>query len=83
MGELLPVRVSLATFSAVDHHAWHRLMRWIRRQYKQGRHRIGMPELRRRFCDRGWGFALKGAVLTGASGVAVTRYRYRGANIAT
>jgi RNA-directed DNA polymerase len=75
--------VSKATFSAIDHHAWHRLMRWIRRKYKQGRHRIGMAELRRRFCDRGWRFAWKGAVFTGAASVAVTRYRYRGANIAT
>ena len=44
-------------FSAVDSHAWHRLMRWIRAKYKQGNHRIGMPELRRRFCDQGWRFA--------------------------
>src|SRR5512140_2322698 len=43
--------VSKATFSAVDHHAWNRLMRWIRRKYKHGHHRIGMKELRRRFCD--------------------------------
>ena len=75
--------VSKATFSAVDHHAWHRLMRWIRRKYKRGRHRIGMKELRRRFCDQGWRFAHNGVVFTGASSVAVTRYRYRGATIPT
>ena len=75
--------VSKATFSAVDHHVWHRLMRWIRRKYKHGHHRIGMKELRRRFCDKGWRFACNGVVFTGTSSVPVTRYRYRGATIAT
>ena len=49
----------------------------------QGNHRIGMHELRRRFCDQGWRFAWKGVVFTGASSVAVTRYRYRGSTIPT
>jgi len=75
--------VSKAVFSAVDSHAWNRLMRWIRAKYKHGSHRIGMPELRRRFCDQGWRFACNGVVLTGASSVAVTRYRYRGSTIPT
>ena len=75
--------VSKAVFSAVDHHAWNRIMRWIRAKYKQGNHRIGMPELRRRFCDQGWRFACNGVVFTGASSVAVTRYRYRGSTIPT
>ncbi len=75
--------VSKATFSDIDRHAWHRIMRWIRAKYKQGRHRIGMPELRRRFCDQGWRFARNGVVFTGASSVAVTRYRYRGSTIPT
>jgi RNA-directed DNA polymerase len=73
--------VSKAVFSAVDSHAWHRLMRWIRAKYKHGNHRIGMPELRRRFCGQGWRFACNGVVFTGASSVAVTRYRYRGSTI--
>ena len=42
-----------------------------------------MKELRRRFCDQGWRFAHNGVVFTGASSVAVTRYRYRGSNIPT
>jgi RNA-directed DNA polymerase len=58
-------------------------MRWIRRKYKQGHHRIGMPELRRRFCDQRWRFAYNGVVFTGTSSVAVTRYRYRGSKIPT
>jgi hypothetical protein len=32
---------------------------------------------------RGWQIAHNGVVFTGASSVAVTRYRYRGANIPT
>ena len=74
--------VSKAVFSAVDSHAWLRLMRWIRRKY-EGKHRLGMKELRNRFCDKGWRFAWNGVVFTGASSVAVTRYRYRGSNIPT
>jgi RNA-directed DNA polymerase len=74
--------VSKDVFSAVDSHAWLRLMRWTRAKYK-GKTRLGMRELRRRFCDQGWRFAHNGAVFTGASSVAVTRYRYRGNTIAT
>src|SRR5256886_2289987 len=74
--------VSKAVFGAVDSHAWLRLMRWIRRKY-EGKHRLGMKELRNRFCDQGWRFAWNGVAFTGASSVAVTRYRYRGNNIPT
>lgn len=73
--------VSKAVFSAVDSHAWNRIMRWLRRKY-QGRTGLGMPELRRRFCVPGtWKFAHNGVVFTGASTVPVTRYRYRGTRI--
>jgi RNA-directed DNA polymerase len=74
--------VSKAVFNAVDSHAWSRLMRWIRAKYA-GRHRLGMKELRRRFCDTGWRFAHNGVVFTGASSVPVDRYRYRGSTIPT
>ena len=74
--------MSKATFRAVDYFVWGRLMRWIRAKYA-GKHRLGMPELRRRFCDKGWRFACNGVAFTGASNVAVTRYRYRGNNIPT
>jgi RNA-directed DNA polymerase len=70
--------VSKATFSSIDDHTWWRLIGWIRRK-----HKIGWRQLRRRFCDRGWRIAHNGVVFTGASSVAVTRYRYRGANIPT
>ena len=74
--------VSKAIFGAVDNHAWNRLMRWIRAKYA-GKSKLSMAEMRRRFCDVGWRFAHNGVVFTGASSVAVTRYRYRGSNIPT
>ena len=74
--------VSKAVFSAVDSHAWLRLMRWIRDKYA-GKNRLGMPQFRRRFCDQGWRIAHNGVVFTGASSVSVSRYRYRGNTIAT
>ena len=74
--------VSKATFSAVDYFVWGRLMRWIRAKYA-GKTGLSMKELRRRFCDQGWRIAYNGAVFTGASSVAVTRYRYRGNTIPT
>ena len=83
----LPTRhryaVSKAVFNAVDSLAWRRIMRWIRAKHKCGRNGIGMNELRRRFCDKRWRFAWNGVVFTGASSVAVTRYRYRGSTIPT
>jgi RNA-directed DNA polymerase len=74
--------VSKAVFDAVDSHAWNRLMRWTRAKYA-GKTGLSMSQLRRRFCDQGWRFAHNGVVFTGASSVAVTRYRYRGSNIPT
>jgi RNA-directed DNA polymerase len=74
--------VAKAIFNAVDSHTWLRLMRWIRAKYA-GKHRLGMKELRRRFCDQGWRFAHNGVVSTGAASVKVERYRYRGNTIAT
>jgi RNA-directed DNA polymerase len=75
--------VSKAVFGAIDGFAWGRIMRWLRRKYKRGRNRIGMTELRRRFCDKGWQFAWNRVAYTGASSVAVKRYRYRGNLIPT
>ena len=72
--------VSKAAFSAVDNHAWNRLMRWTRAKYA-GKSKLSMAEMRRRFCDAGWRFAHNGVVFTGASSVPVIRYRYRGSSI--
>ncbi|MFL4909549.1 group II intron maturase-specific domain-containing protein [Streptomyces sp. MMS24-I2-30] len=74
--------VSKATFGAIDSFTWKSLMRWIRVKYA-GRTGLSRKQLRRRFCDKGWRFAHNGAVFTGTSSVAVTRYRYRGSNIPT
>ena len=73
--------VSSAVFSKIDHYAWNRIMRWLRRKH-EGRSGLGMPELRRRFCVPGtWRFTCNGTVFTGATAVPVTRYRYRGSKI--
>jgi len=74
--------VSGDVFDAVDSHTWGRLMRWIRAKHA-GKNRLGMKELRRRFCDVGWRFAHNGVAFTGASSVTITRYRYRGSRIPT
>lgn len=71
--------VSKATFNAIDSYTWERIASWLRRKHN----RLGWPDLRRRFCVRGWRFAADGVMFTGASSVAVTRYRYRGYRIAT
>ncbi|MBT2598082.1 hypothetical protein J7I92_23260 [Arthrobacter sp. ISL-72] len=48
--------VSKATFSAIDSYAWERITAWLRKK-----HRIGWPELRRRFCLPGtWRLAVNG-----------------------
>jgi len=76
--------VSSAVFRMIDFHAWGRITRWLRRKYHTRRSRIGMPELRRRFCERGtWRFAVNGVRFTGATSVHTTRYRYRGSTIPT
>ena len=73
--------VSKAVFNAIDHYAWNRIRRWLRRKH-HGRSGLGMPELRRRFCAPGtWTFAVSRTRFTGASAVPVTRYRYRGTRI--
>jgi RNA-directed DNA polymerase len=72
--------VSSRVFSTVDYHAWLRIGAWIRR--KHGR-RLSWREVQRRFCDQGWRFAHNGVTFRGASSVAITRYRYRGARIPT
>jgi RNA-directed DNA polymerase len=74
--------VSSRALHHLDNHVWWRIVGWIRAKYR-GKNRIGWKELRRRFCDQGWRLAHEGAVFTGASSVAVTRYRYRGSTIAT
>jgi hypothetical protein len=71
--------VSKAIFNAIDSYVWERITSWLRKK-----HRIGWPELRRRFCLPGtWRLAYDGQRFRGAAGVTVTRYRYRGYRIPT
>jgi len=78
VGELLPARLVQGNLQR------GRLLRMgsadaLDTRQVRGQDRLSMKELRRRFCDQGWRFAHNGVVLTGASSVAVTRYRYRAA----
>ena len=71
--------VSKRTFNAVDSYTWERMTAWLRKK-----HRIGWPELRRRFCLPGtWRLAHDGERFRGAATVTVVRYRYRGYRIPT
>ncbi len=71
--------VAKAVFAGIDSYAWERITNWLR-----NKHRIGWPELRRRFCLPGtWRLAVDGRRFTGAASVPVTRYRYRGYHIST
>ena len=71
--------VSKRTFNAIDSYAWERITSWLRKK-----HRIGWPELRRRFCLPGtWRLAHDGQRFRGAAIVTITRYRYRGYRIPT
>ena len=71
--------VSKRAFNAIDSYAWERITHWLRRK-----HRIGWPELRRRFCLPGtWRLVHDGERFRGAATVTVTRYRYRGYRIPT
>jgi len=71
--------VSKRIFNAIDSYAWERITSWLHKK-----HRIGWPELRRRFCLPGtWRLAHDGRRFRGASTVTVTRYRYRGYRIPT
>lgn len=71
--------VSKRTFNAIDSYAWERITAWLLKK-----HRIGWPELRRRFCLPGtWRLVHDGGRFRGAASVTVTRYRYRGYRIPT
>ncbi len=71
--------VSKAVFAGIDSYAWERITAWLRKK-----HRIGWPELRRRFCLPGtWRLTADGVRFKGAASVPVVRYRYRGYQIPT
>jgi RNA-directed DNA polymerase len=65
-------------FAYLDDYTWHRVWRWLRRQHP----RVHWKTLRRRYYQN-WRPTENGVVLFDPRKVAVTRYRYRGANIPT
>ncbi|WP_240033330.1 group II intron reverse transcriptase/maturase [Micromonospora globbae] len=70
--------VSKRFFSKVDAFTWWRIVRWIRKR----RNGLGWKATRRRFMQ-GWKIVADGISFTGASPVAIVRYRYRGERIPT
>lgn len=71
--------VAKRSFNAIDSYTWERITAWLRKK-----HRIGWPELRRRFCLPGtWRLAHDGVRFKGAASVPIVRYRYRGYRIPT
>ncbi|MFY1674020.1 group II intron reverse transcriptase/maturase [Plantactinospora sp. WMMB334] len=70
--------VSKRFFSKVDAFTWWRIVRWIRKR----RNGLGWKATRRRFMQ-GWKIVADGITFTGASPVAIVRYRYRGEKIPT
>jgi len=69
---------SSATFAALHQFTWFRVTRWLRRKHP----RASWKWLRRRYLPRWW--PTEGATtLFDPAGVAIIRYRYRGAKIAT
>jgi RNA-directed DNA polymerase len=69
---------SKRTFNYLRAYTWRRVVQWLRRKHPKANWRW----LRRRYLP-GWWPAHNGVVLYNPAGVAVTRYRYRGAKIPT
>ncbi|WP_277750740.1 group II intron maturase-specific domain-containing protein [Nonomuraea polychroma] len=72
--------VAKDVFNAIDSFTWRRVANWIFCKHSL----LSRQEMRRRFCRQStWKIVHDGIELTGAASVKVTRYRYRGHNIAT
>jgi RNA-directed DNA polymerase len=69
---------SKATFGYLRWFVWHRVARWLRRKHPHG----NWKTLRRRYLPGMWPTQGKVSLFDPGS-VAVTRYRYRGAQIAS
>lgn len=70
--------VSKQTFNYLRAYCWRRVVCWLRRKHPKASWRW----LRRRYLDGWWPTGAEVALFN-PSGMAVTRYRYRGAKIAT
>jgi len=71
--------VSSATFQYLRAFAWRRVIGWLRRKHP----RITWKQLRRRYCPDGWWPTEDDVTLFNTAAVRTTRYRYRGAAIAS
>jgi RNA-directed DNA polymerase len=69
--------VAKRVFAAIDSYAWWQVTHWIRSKH----HRITWKELRQRYTAPNGRIAASGIVLSGASKIKITRYRYRGRKI--
>jgi len=70
--------VSSRTFSYVDHHAFWRIVGWLRKRHPK----LNMHTLVRRFLP-GWQIRAEGIEMFRPRAVAIERYRYRGTKIPT
>ncbi len=70
--------VSSRTFSYVDHHAFWRVIGWLRKRHPK----LNMHTLVRRFLP-GWKIRAEGIEMFRPRAVAIERYRYRGTKIPT
>jgi RNA-directed DNA polymerase len=70
--------VSSATFSYLDAFTWHRVICWLRHKHR----RASWKQLRHRYLP-GWRPTDGEVTLFNPQSIAVTRYRYRGAQIPT
>jgi RNA-directed DNA polymerase len=68
---------SKRTFSYVDHYAWWRVFRWLRKKHPKRTWKY----IRRRYCGGRWDIQEDGVHLFRPHRVPVERYRYRGQRI--
>jgi len=71
--------VSKATFGYLGHYTWFRVLKWLRRKHRRAKYKA----IWRRYLRERWWPAEEGVVLFNPDAVPVTRYRYRGVNIAS
>jgi RNA-directed DNA polymerase len=71
--------VSHRTFEYLRAVVWRQVFGWLRRKHRK----TGSKELRRRYCRGGWWPADGEKKLFNPAAVRTTRYRYRGAAIAS
>jgi RNA-directed DNA polymerase len=69
--------VAKRVFTTIDSYAWWQVTHWLRSKHQ----RLTWKELRQRFTAPNGRIAADGIILSGASKIKITRYRYRGHKI--